>query len=187
MKKFTILFLVATLLAGTVFAQPILDEQVAQAQERDGRQRTPQQTPRQQRGTETVTISGEVKLERGIVTLESGGRVYFVPRLSRYIGFIDGLTEGAAISVKGNTFNNMLHPQELTINGKVYEMTQRAMAQGYGRFNQQPHYPNAPRQQFNAPNRGNRQYRNNPPSRSNNAPRRRDRSWQHSPDCDCCF
>ena len=53
--------------------------------------------------------------------MESGGDVYLVPMLNRYIGFISGLKEGAKVTVEGRGSRNMIQPVKVNIDGKDYD------------------------------------------------------------------
>jgi hypothetical protein len=79
--------------------------------------------------SEPVTISGNLGISRGMISLESGGSLYYVAGLNRFIGFIDGLKEGAAVSLTGYAFEpprlsgaKVFRVIELNLNGKRYEM-----------------------------------------------------------------
>jgi hypothetical protein len=103
MKKIISIMVIAILIAGTVFAQE-------RANPRD-----------RQRVDNSVSVEGNLKLEKGFVALESGDSVYLIPLLNRYIGFINGLREGARVSVEGNTFRNVIMPRKVVIDNKTYE------------------------------------------------------------------
>jgi hypothetical protein len=105
-KKLVVFILVSALFAGTVFAQ-----------NRDNR---PDRNDRQ-RAPVKVTVEGVLQLEKGVVAVASGDSIYLVPVLTRYIGFIEGLKEGAKISVEGSQFRNFIQPVKVTINGKSYD------------------------------------------------------------------
>ena len=79
--------------------------------------------------TETVTVSGDLTLVRGALAVKSGDISYLVIGLSRYIGFIDALKEGASVSLEGTAISNprdtnikYLFASKLTIAGKDYEV-----------------------------------------------------------------
>jgi hypothetical protein len=76
---------------------------------------------------QTVTVDGTLQLQNGRIVLVSGDKSYFVPGILRYVGFIDGLKEGAEVSVQGYTDGYRLMPTSFTVNGKSYDLT--------GRFN----------------------------------------------------
>jgi hypothetical protein len=78
-----------------------------------------------------VTVEGTLKIERGIISLVSGDTVYFVPMLTRYIGFIDGLKEDAKATIEGFTARNFLHPTKVTINGKAYDFNMGNFGQNF--------------------------------------------------------
>jgi hypothetical protein len=81
---------------------------------------------------QTVTVDGILGLQNGDIVLVSGNTVYFVPHLARYVGFVDGLKEGARVSVQGYAGGyNTLMPTAFTINGKSYDVSSFAMGGGY--------------------------------------------------------
>ena len=79
--------------------------------------------------TETVTVSGTMVVANGMPALKSGDVTYYVSGISRLIGFIDGLKEGAQVTFEGvvttspnNQNIKFLRATKLTINGKIYEL-----------------------------------------------------------------
>ena len=78
----------------------------------------------------TVRVEGTLQLQNGHIVLSTGTAVYFVPGLMRYIGFIDGLREGATISAEGFASGNFLQPSKLTIGGREYDFA--ANTPGWG-------------------------------------------------------
>ena len=121
MKKLAVFLFVSVLLAGTVFAQ-----------NKDNRS---ERNNRKQEVTK-VTIDGVLKLEKGIVAVTSGDSVYLVPKLNRYIGFIDGLKEGTKVSVEGSQIKDVIRPVKVTINGKSYDFPEKGMRDNDNRFSQ---------------------------------------------------
>jgi hypothetical protein len=105
-KNLVVFLLISVLFAGTVFAQ-----------NRDTR---PDRNDRQ-RAPEKITVEGVLRLEKGVVAVASGDSVNYVPVLNRYIGFIDGLKEGAKISVEGYQFRDYVRPVKVIINEKTYD------------------------------------------------------------------
>jgi len=81
---------------------------------------------------QTVTVEGTLQLQNGQIVLSSGTIVYYVPALVQYIGFIDGLKEGARISVEGYAAGNLLQPAKLTISGKTYNFPTNVTVLGAG-------------------------------------------------------
>ncbi|GHT65863.1 hypothetical protein FACS1894110_08570 [Spirochaetia bacterium] len=78
---------------------------------------------------ETVTVSGTLQLINGEIAVAQGGNTYYPSGLSRYVGFIDGLKEGASVKLEGNTAllkytTNVyfLRVTKLTLNGKEYSL-----------------------------------------------------------------
>jgi hypothetical protein len=117
MKKITMLFMMVLLAAG-IFAQD--------AQTRNNRQRPEAAPPKP---PETVTLSGSLVLVNGRIALQSGSDVYYVTGIQQLIGFVDGLKEGAQVSLEGysRSFNKtettkLLLATKLTIGGKSYDL-----------------------------------------------------------------
>ncbi|MDR2028987.1 MAG: hypothetical protein LBP93_05550 [Treponema sp.] len=78
---------------------------------------------------EPVKISGNLGITGGMISLESGGSLYYVTGLDRFFGFIDGLKEGAAVSLTGYAFDSprgsgtkMFRVTQLDLNGKSYDL-----------------------------------------------------------------
>ena len=82
----------------------------------------------------SITIEGTLQLQNGQIAVSTGNAVYFVPELERYVGFIDGLKEGARVSVAGYASGNYLQPVQMTFNGKSYDFQTNNFAQGYGGY-----------------------------------------------------
>jgi hypothetical protein len=84
---------------------------------------------------EKTTISGNLGISGGMLSLESGGVLYYVRGLDRFIGFIDGLKEGAALSLEGYAVDSprfgeakIFRVTELRLNGKTYDLAPPAEA-----------------------------------------------------------
>jgi len=141
MKKLIIFLFAAVLITNTVFAEGIREQQPQQNQRQElQRYREKFQTLNErwrnfysetersrQREINTVTIEGTLKLERGIVAVDSGTSVHLVPMLNRYIGFISELKEGTFVTVTGYEFRNFLQPVKVAFEDKSYDFM------GYGR------------------------------------------------------
>jgi capsule polysaccharide modification protein KpsS len=109
MKKFMLVLVIAANVAGAVFAQSAGNP-----------------------WGQVVTIDGTLGLQNGAIVLISGNTVYFVPDLTRYVGFVDGLKEGARVNVQGYVGGyNTLMPTAFTVNGKFYDVSTFAMGGGY--------------------------------------------------------
>ena len=82
---------------------------------------------------QTVSVQGTLGLQNGVIALTSGDTVYYVPHLSRYVGFIDGLKEGAQMKVDGYQMGRgYIMPVKITVNGKDYDFsTGYGMTGGY--------------------------------------------------------
>jgi hypothetical protein len=75
----------------------------------------------------TLTVSGTLELINGNIGLKEGEATYYVFGLDRLIGFVDGLTEGAEVTLEGRAFpapqspnNRLLVVSKLGLNGKEY-------------------------------------------------------------------
>jgi hypothetical protein len=123
MKRLVIFLIIAVLIAGAVSAQTVKEQ-------RDNPSRGSRV-----RDDNSVKVEGVLKLEKGLISVESSDNVYFVPMLNRYIGFITGLREGAKVSVEGYEFRNMIRPIKVTIEGKSYDFMSwgNDRSPGYGR------------------------------------------------------
>jgi hypothetical protein len=80
--------------------------------------------------SQSVTVEGTLQLQNGQIAVATGNTVYFVPVLNQYIGFIDGLREGARVTVLGYVSGNILQAARVTISGKTYDFP----TSGYGNF-----------------------------------------------------
>jgi hypothetical protein len=109
MKKLVLFSLLALVSGGILFAQTV---------------------------TPTSTINGTLGLNSGAIVLKSGNMTYYPRGLGRYVGFIDGLKDGAQVTVEGyvsapsleGQTERLLFPVKLTVNGKVYEVGQTIAA-----------------------------------------------------------
>jgi hypothetical protein len=101
MKKIVLVMAIALAAAGVVSAQS-LPWGVAQSQ----------------------SVQGTLGLQNGVIVLSSGNAVYYVPHLFRYVGFIDGLKEGAQVKIEGYSMGNgYLMPSKITVGGKDYDVS----------------------------------------------------------------
>ena len=88
--------------------------------------------------SQVITVAGTLQLQNGAIAVASGNTVYYVPMLERYIGFIDGLKEGAQVNLEGYVAGNgnVLQPTKFTLNGKSYDLLantpQAVPNSGYG-------------------------------------------------------
>jgi hypothetical protein len=103
MKKIVLLCLFTAIICGSVFAQLTAPK---------------------------TTISGTLGLSNGRISVVSGNITYYVRGLGRFVGFIDGLKEGAQVSLEGYAAapaiegqkDRLFNPVTLTLNGKNYEV-----------------------------------------------------------------
>jgi hypothetical protein len=103
MKKIVLFCLFTAIIGGSIFAQS---------------------------NTPTTTIRGTLGLSNGRISVVSNNVTYYVRGLERFVGFIDGLKEGAQVSldgyasvptVEGQT-DRLFRAVKLTLNGKNYEV-----------------------------------------------------------------
>ncbi|MDR1306503.1 MAG: hypothetical protein LBK74_02880 [Treponema sp.] len=115
MKK-NFVFVILALCAAGLFAQP--------AQRPRPRNAPPEQPGRE---LQTVSVSGALSIVNGHIAVQSDGTVFYAAGIQRFVGFIDGLKEGAQVTLDGyvrelrgeNT--KMLFVSKLTLNGKSYD------------------------------------------------------------------
>jgi hypothetical protein len=84
--------------------------------------------------SQQITVNGTLQLLNGQIALAGGNSVYFVPALGQYIGFIEGLKEGARVSIEGYVWGNNLSPSKLTIDGKSYDFSPGNQGQGWNGY-----------------------------------------------------
>jgi len=103
MKKIVLFCLFTAIIGGSIFAQS---------------------------NTPTITIRGTLGLSNGRISVLSNNITYYVRGLERYVGFIDGLKEGAQVSLEGfasaptveGQTDRLFRAVKLTLNGKNYEV-----------------------------------------------------------------
>ena len=156
-----------------VFAQPVREErrEIDSLQRHDQHPVLNHHVRTTQFNPNPVTVSGTLKLQRGMIAVESGENVYFVPLLNRYVGFINGMTEGTRVSVEGLQFRNIIQPIKFTIDGRTYDFPVHRMNQGQMQQQNQRHrienhgknhgHGRNSRHQHTQNHRGNQNNRNN--------------------------
>jgi hypothetical protein len=77
---------------------------------------------------EKVSLSGTLGFSNGYISLEQDGLTYYILGLDRLVGFVDGLKEGARVSLEGYVFTprqdtnvRILRAEKLSFNGKEYD------------------------------------------------------------------
>ena len=123
MKRKVLLILLASVLVAMIPAQG------TERGQRESRRPAP----------EAVTISGSMVVVNGFPALKSGDVTYFVGGINRLIGFVDGLKEGAQVTVEGFVFSGpkegtvkFLRPSKLSLNGKSYDFATPGLNQNPG-------------------------------------------------------
>ena len=88
---------------------------------------------------EPVTISGSMVVAHGGPALKSGDVTYYVSGISRLIGFVDGLREGAQVTVEGvavavprNEDVKFLRASKLIIGGRTYDLAPQGEGRNFG-------------------------------------------------------
>ena len=123
--------------------------------------------PEQNRpAVEAVTVSGSMIVAHGFPAVKSGDVTYIMSGINRLIGFVDGLKEGAQVTVEGSAFSlrheenvKFLRPLKLTLSGKIYDLSFPEL--GIRRFNFDMR--NMPRRHnMNVPKFRNRNFNNRP-------------------------
>ena len=76
-----------------------------------------------------ASVSGNLTIVKGMIALVSDNTTYVTMGLDRYTGFIDGLKEGAAVTLEGYALPDpqnkdyvFLRVNKMTLNGKDYEL-----------------------------------------------------------------
>jgi hypothetical protein len=124
MKRMILFFMLVSCAAAFTFAQ---------GNNRWGQNRFNWGPPPASRGhdfkAETTSVSGNFTIAQGMIAVTSNDITYLVRGLNRYIGFIDNLKEGAAVTLEGyalpypqNDKIKFLVAQKMTLNGKEYEL-----------------------------------------------------------------
>jgi hypothetical protein len=74
-------------------------------------------------------VTGKLPIVQGMIAVVSGDPTWLGRGLNRYVGFIDGLKEGAQVTLEGyampsprNDKIKSLQAQKMTLNGKDYEL-----------------------------------------------------------------
>ena len=78
---------------------------------------------------ESVSISGNLTIAQGMIAVRYNDVTYMVMGLNRFVGFIDGFTEGAQVSLEGYAISRpgtpdtrFLRPHRMTFNGQEYDL-----------------------------------------------------------------
>jgi len=78
---------------------------------------------------ERASVSGNLSIARGMIAVTSGDVTYLAGGLNRFTGFIDGLKEGAAVTLEGYAVSSpqndkikFLRVHKMTLNGRDYDL-----------------------------------------------------------------
>ena len=79
---------------------------------------------------EDVTVSGALVVAHGMPAIKSGDVTYIVTGLNRLAGFVDGLREGAQVTIEGKAVTNrgdntlkLLRASKMTLSGRSYDLS----------------------------------------------------------------
>jgi hypothetical protein len=97
-----------------------------------------------------VTVSGSLIVAHGMPAIKSGDTTYFIGGINRLVGFIDGLKEGAQVTIEGAALSSpressfkFLRPSKLTMSGKTYDLSRPEGFNGFmGPWGQMPRHNN---------------------------------------------
>jgi hypothetical protein len=129
MKRTIIVFMLAVFAIAMVSAQG--NNRWGQKQPRGPQSQSWNRGQQQRQFTppESASVSGNLTIVQGMIAVKSNDTTYFVRGLNRYVGFIDGLKEGAAVKLEGFARTNpqdekvkFMSVQKLTLNGKDYDV-----------------------------------------------------------------
>jgi hypothetical protein len=82
---------------------------------------------------ELTEVSGTLVVDKGSIALKSADATYRVPQVGRLVGFVEGLKEGAAVTIAGYVFGDHLAAQTLTLGSKSYDLAPDfAKGDGFG-------------------------------------------------------
>lgn len=78
---------------------------------------------------ENVSINGNLTIAQGMIAVKYNDITYLVMGLCRFTGFIDGFTEGAAVSIEGHAVpspndanTKIMRPERMNFNGIEYDL-----------------------------------------------------------------
>ena len=121
MKRILMIALLALSAVSLIFAQGIEDSR-AQSSRPEQRQR-PEFTP------EKTSVTGNLTIASGMAAIKSNDATYLIPGLIQYAGFIEGVKDGAQVTIEGisaprraDVKTVMLMPTKLIIGNKEYEL-----------------------------------------------------------------
>lgn len=79
---------------------------------------------------ENITINGKLEWINGRIAVKTGGKTYFVNGIQPLLGFVDGLKEGAQVTLAGKSHNisyipeyGFVRAEKVTFNNKEYKLS----------------------------------------------------------------
>jgi hypothetical protein len=122
MKKILLLAVTALSVTGFIFARdygpPGPDRRPGQGFDR-----------RIQNDGEPLTLNGTLEWLNGRIAVKAGDKTYFIRGIRELAGFVDGLKEGAEVTLTGRAYNMAYTPEygffrteKVTFNGKDYQL-----------------------------------------------------------------
>ena len=97
---------------------------------------------------EETSVSGNLTIAQGMIAVIDKDTTYLAMGLNRFVGFIDGFKEGAAVTLEGYALANpqeknvkCIHVQKMSLNGKEYDLARTYQQRNpYQRSKQQPQH-----------------------------------------------
>jgi len=98
-----------------------------------------------------TTVTGNLTVVNGMVAIKDGDTTYVIPGLLRYVGFIDGLKDGAQVKVEGTVRSRQADDKikrllagKLTIGSKEYQLGDPSGKNRMHNNRQRPKQPGQP-------------------------------------------
>lgn len=86
--------------------------------------------PSTPQGIQQTSINGKLAFVNGRIAVQDASAVYYASGINQLIGFVDGLKEGAAVTLDGFLFpaspsagGQFFRTSKLTFNGKTYDIS----------------------------------------------------------------
>jgi hypothetical protein len=84
---------------------------------------------------EALTLNGTLDWVDGRIALKAGDKTYFISGIRELLGFVDGLKEGAELTLTGRAYNmayipeyGLFRTEKVTFNGKDYQLNSGGFA-----------------------------------------------------------
>ena len=87
---------------------------------------------------EEVTLTGTLVITHGAPAIKSGDVTYIIPGINRFSSLVDGIKEGAQVTIEGMSINHptdnslkFVRASKLTYNGKSYDLSPPESARAF--------------------------------------------------------